>query len=212
MSVIGKGNKVMVKILEQAGGVDVYKLFKDSGAILEGHFKLTSGYHSGAYMQCASLLKYPDRAGLLADAACDMLRRDIDLRSIDTVVAPAMGGILWGYILAYRIGCRMVFTERKDGNMELRRGFDIKKGEKVVIAEDVITTGGSVKEVIKICKEMDADIKAVIAMADRNSGVDFGYPYYNMIKLDMEKYDPDDCPLCRKGVPVVYPGSRKNRE
>ena len=105
----------MIKILEQAGGVDVFKLFKDSGAILEGHFKLTSGYHSGAYMQCASLLEYPDRAGLLADAACDMLRRDIDLKSIDTVVAPAMGGILWGYMLADRIGCRMVLNQVKVG-------------------------------------------------------------------------------------------------
>lgn len=199
----------MLKVLEQAEGIDVYKLFKDSGAILEGHFQLTSGYHSGIYMQCAALLQYPDRAGILAEAACRMLDDDIGLDDIDTVVSPAMGGILWGYLLAERIGCRMIFTERKEGNMELRRGFDIKKDEKVVIAEDVITTGGSVKEVINICREKEADIKAVVGIVDRNSGVDFGYPYYNMIRLDIEKYDPDDCSLCKKGVPMVYPGSRK---
>ncbi|MCD4669753.1 MAG: orotate phosphoribosyltransferase [Actinomycetia bacterium] len=201
----------MLRVISQAEGLDVLKLFKDSGAILEGHFKLTSGYHSEAYMQCASLLKYPDRAALLADAACSMMGKEIDLKSIDTIIAPAVGGILWGYMLADSIGCRMIFTERKDGNMELGRGFDIKKGEKVIIAEDVITTGGSVKEVIKICREMGGDIKAVAVMADRNSGFDPGYPYYNMIKIDMEKYDPDNCPLCKNNIPVIYHGSRKNR-
>ncbi len=199
----------MLKIIKQAGGIDVLKLFMDSKAILEGHFKLTSGYHSGVYMQCASLLQYPERAGILADGAIDIMGADMDLEDIDTVIAPAMGGILWGYLLAQRIGCRMIFTERKDTEMVLRRGFDIKEGEKLIIAEDVITTGGSVKEVIKICEDMGGDIKAAIAIADRNAGVDFGYPYYNMISLDIEKYDPDDCPLCRSGVPVVYPGSRK---
>lgn len=199
----------MIKIISQAEGIDVYKLFKDSEAILEGHFELTSGYHSGAYIQCALLLQYPGRAGLAAQAACRILDKDIGLDNIDTVVAPAMGGILWGYLLAERIGCRMIFTERKDSNMELSRGFDIKEGERVVIAEDVITTGGSVKEVIKICQDKGACIRAVVSIVDRNSGVDFGYPYYNMLKLDMEKYSPEDCPLCKKGIPMVYPGSRK---
>ena len=100
----------MLKIIEQAGKVNVFKIFKDSGAILEGHFKLTSGYHSGVYMQCAALLQYPVEASILADAACNILERDLDLKSIDTVIAPAMGGIMWGYILAYKIGCRMIFT------------------------------------------------------------------------------------------------------
>jgi orotate phosphoribosyltransferase len=103
----------------------------------------------------------------------------------------------------------MIFTERKDGDMLLRRGFDLEKDEKVVIAEDVITTGGSVREVIGICEERGADILAIAGIVDRNSGVDFGYPYLNMIKLDIEKYHPNDCDLCKKGVPMVYPGSRK---
>lgn len=198
----------MIKVISQAGGLDVYELFRRSGAMLEGHFKLTSGYHSGIYMQCAALLQYPDRAGVLAGEAAKILDSEVGMGNIDTVVSPAMGGILWGYLLAERIGCRMIFTERKDGEMVLRRGFDLAKGEKVVIAEDVITTGGSVKEVIGICEEKGADILAVAGIVDRNSGVDFGHPYINMIKLDIEKYHPDDCRLCREGVPMKAPGSR----
>jgi orotate phosphoribosyltransferase len=199
----------MIKVISQAMGVDVYRLFRESGAILEGHFELTSGYHSGIYMQCAALLQYPDRAGVLAQAAADMLDDRIGKDNIETVVSPAVGGILWGYLLAEKLGCRMIFAERKDGKMGLRRGFDLKKDEKVVIAEDVITTGGSVKEVISICRDSGAGILAVAGIVDRNSGVDFGYPYINMIKLDIEKYSPDDCGLCKNGIPVIYPGSRK---
>lgn len=199
----------MIKVVSQASGLDVYELFRRSGAILDGHFRLTSGYHSGVYMQCAALLQYPNRAGVLAGEAVKMLDRKVGIDNIETVVSPAMGGILWGYLLAQKIGCRMIFTERKDGEMVLRRGFDLEKGEKAVIAEDVITTGGSVREVIGICEERGADILAVAGIVDRNSGVDFGYPYMNMIKLDIEKYHPDRCTLCKEGVPMVYPGSRK---
>jgi len=199
----------MTEVISQVPDLDVYGLFRESGAILEGHFELTSGYHSSVYLQCAAILQYPDRAGRVARAACRILDRDVGMHNIDTVVAPAMGGILWGYLLAQGIGCRMIFTERKEGEMQLRRGFDIKREERVVIAEDVITTGGSVKEVIGICREKKADIKAVVAMVDRNSDVDFGYPYYNMLNIDAEKYPFYDCPLCKKGAPLVYPGSRK---
>jgi orotate phosphoribosyltransferase len=199
----------MVKVLEQAGGIDALKLFRQSGAILDGHFKLTSGYHSDVYIQCAALLQYPDRAGMLAGAACNILGEQMDLSEIDTVVAPAVGGILWGYVLACRVGCRMIFAERKDGKMVLRRGFNVGKGEKIIVAEDVITTGGSVGEVIEICRKEGADIKAVAAMVDRNSGADFGYPYYSMIKIDAKKFAPDECPLCEKGEPLIYQGSRK---
>jgi len=199
----------MIKVLEQASGIDVLGMFKETEAIMEGHFELTSGYHSGVYVQCAALLQYPGKAGMLAQAACDMLDEEIGLDNIDTVVAPAMGGILWGYLLAERMKCRMIFTERKDGTMVLRRGFDLGESERVVIAEDVITTGGSVKEVIDICEGKGAAIQAISTIVDRNSGVDFGYRYLNMIKLDVEKYDPSDCLLCKKKVPMVYPGSRK---
>jgi orotate phosphoribosyltransferase len=200
----------MVKVLEQSGEIDILNLFTESGAILEGHFKLTSGYHSDVYIQCASLLQYPERSGVAADAAFNTLKDSMDLAEIDTVIAPAIGGILWGYVLASRIGCRMIFAERTDNKMTLRRGFSIGRGEKVIVAEDVITTGGSVSEVIKICTSEGADMKAVVGMVDRNSGVDFGYPYYSLVKIDAKKFAPDKCPLCKRGEPLIYPGSRKN--
>ncbi|MCK5566521.1 MAG: orotate phosphoribosyltransferase, partial [Actinomycetia bacterium] len=128
---------------------------------------------------------------------------------VDTVISPAVGGILWGYMLAFRTEKRMIFTERVDGEMQLRRGFEMKQGEKVIVAEDVITTGGSVKEVIKICEDSGAEVAGVISIVDRNSGVDFGYPYYNMLKIDIEIYEPGQCPLCSDGQEIVYPGSRK---
>ena len=199
----------MLKIIGQAEGIDVFDIFKESGAIFEGHFKLTSGLHSGVYMQCAKLLEYPDRADKLAKAAAGILSKDIDMGKVDTVVSPAVGGILWGYMLAFRTGKRMIFTERVDGEMQLRRGFEMKQGEKVIVAEDVITTGGSVKEVIKICEDSGAEVAGVISIVDRNSGVDFGYPYYNMLKIDIEIYEPGQCPLCSDGQEIVYPGSRK---
>ena len=199
----------MLKIIEQAEGIDVFNIFKESGAIFEGHFKLTSGLHSGVYMQCAKLLQYPDRADKLAKAAAGMLSKDIDIGKVDTVISPAVGGILWGYMLAFRIEKKMIFTERADGEMQLRRGFALSEGEKVIIAEDVITTGGSVKEVIKICKDRGAEVAGVISIVDRNSGVGFGYPYYNMLKIDIEIFEPEKCPMCREGREIVYPGSRK---
>ena len=199
----------MLKIIEQAEGIDVFNIFKESGAIFEGHFKLTSGLHSGVYMQCAKLLQYPDRADRLARAAAGILSKDIDIGKVDTVISPAVGGILWGYMLAFRIEKKMIFTERADGEMKLRRGFDLKSGEKVIIAEDVITTGGSVKEVIKICEDRGAEVAGVISIVDRNSGIDFGYPYYNMLKIDIEIFEPEKCPMCHKGQEIVYPGSRK---
>ena len=199
----------MLKIIEQAEGIDVFNIFKESGAIFEGHFKLTSGLHSGVYMQCARLLQYPDKADRIAEAAAGILSKDIDIEKVNTVISPAVGGILWGYMLAFRLGKKMIFTERADGGMQLRRGFSLEEGEKVIIAEDVITTGGSVKEVIKICEDNGAEVAGIISIVDRNSGVDFGYPYYNMLKIDIEIYDPGQCPMCSEGREIVYPGSRK---
>ncbi len=199
----------MLKIIEQAEGIDVFNIFKESGAIFEGHFKLTSGLHSGVYMQCARLLQYPDKADRIAKAAAGILSKDIDIEKVNTVISPAVGGILWGYMLAFRLGKKMIFTERADGGMQLRRGFGLEEGEKVIIAEDVITTGGSVKEVIKICEDSGVEVAGIISIVDRNSGVDFGYPYYNMLKINIEIYEPGQCPMCSEGREIVYPGSRK---
>ncbi|MFA5014586.1 MAG: orotate phosphoribosyltransferase [Actinomycetota bacterium] len=199
----------MLKIINQVEGLDVYRILKDTGSIMEGHFKLTSGYHSNYYLQCARLLQYPDIALKLARKALDIIKKDIDTDSIDAVVSPAIGGILWGYMLAYALGCRMIFTERKTEKMELRRGFEMDPGSKVIVAEDVITTGGSVKEVIEICRENKADVKAVISIVDRSEKLEFEYPYYYLIKLEIEKYEPSACRLCGENQPLVYPGSKK---
>lgn len=199
----------MVELLDQAGGLDVIKMLKESGSIMEGHFELTSGYHSGYYLQCARLLQFPRMAGNLAAGAVKMIGCDVNMEQVDTIVSPAIGGILWGYMLAYTIGNRMIFAERREGKMSLRRGFGLSEGERVLVAEDVITTGGSVMEVIGVCHEMGARILGVVSIVDRNSGVDFGYPYYHMIKLNIEKYEPGNCPLCKKNIKMVYPGSKK---
>ncbi|MBN2073013.1 MAG: orotate phosphoribosyltransferase [Actinobacteria bacterium] len=192
--------------------MDVLKMLKDSSSILEGHFELTSGYHSQYYLQCAGLLQFPRMAGDLAASAIRIIGDEMDTGHIDTVVSPAVGGILWGYMLAYRLESRMIFTERTgEGKMSLRRGFKLSRGERVLVAEDVITTGGSVMEVIKICEDSGAKVLAVAGIVDRNSGVNFGYPYYYMIKLNIEKYEPNNCPLCKKNIKMIYPGSKNKK-
>lgn len=200
-----------MKILSQLKEINVYNVLKESGAVLEGHFRLTSGYHSRYYLQCAKLLQYPSRISMLLDYSLKEVGESIRLEQIETVISPAMGGILFGYLLAFKLDTRMIFTERKDKAMELRRGFEIKPGEQVLIAEDVITTGGSVFEVIEICKLFKACIKGIISIVDRSEGVSFEFPYFSLIKMQIDKYSPQDCPLCLSGVELYYPGSRKQQ-
>ena len=199
----------MIKVVSQIEGLDVFKILKDTGSVMEGHFELSSGYHSNYYLQCAKLLQYPDITFKLAGEALNLISKEIDIKKINTVVSPAVGGILWGYMLAYRAGCRMIFTERKNKNMELRRGFDVREGQEVIIAEDVITTGGSVKEVIEICTDYGAKVRAVISIVDRSNNLKFECPYYYLIKLDIKNYQPSRCKLCVEKHPLEYPGSRK---
>ncbi|HEY4696333.1 MAG TPA: orotate phosphoribosyltransferase [Candidatus Hydromicrobium sp.] len=199
----------MLKVISQVEGLDIYRILKETGSIMEGHFKLSSGYHSKYYLQCAQLLQYPDIAFKLARKALELIKEDIDIENINAVVSPAIGGILWGYMIAYAAGCRMIFTERKTENMELRRGFEIKPGQEIIVAEDVITTGGSVKEVIEICRKKKAQVKAVVSIVDRSDSLKFEYPYYYLIKLEIDKYQPSRCRLCRENLPLVYPGSGK---
>jgi len=198
-----------MKVLHQIKSADVYRVLLETGAVLEGHFKLTSGFHSKFYLQCAKLLQYPDRTSYLVNAAVNEYNSAINKELVETVVSPAMGGILFGYMLGLALNRRMIFTERKEKAMELRRGFEISPGEKVIIAEDVITTGGSVFEVIEICKNAGADIRGVICIVDRSDKVEFGYPFFSLIKIQVDKYPPEECPLCRDGVDMYYPGSRK---
>lgn len=200
----------MIKVIDQIEGMDIYRILNETGAVMEGHFKLTSGNHSRYYLQCAKLLQYPDITYKLALKTIDLLQKNIDIKKLNAVISPAIGGILWGYMLAYIAGCRMIFTERKTEKMELRRGFVIEKGWDVIVAEDVITTGGSVKEVIRICEERGVVVKAVSSIVDRSAGsMKFKYPHHYLIKLHIDMYKPAECGLCRDNVPLIYPGSRK---
>jgi len=181
-------------------------IFKKSSALLDGHFLLTSGKHSAQYMQCAQVLQYPDRAAILAEG----LAASFQNKGIQTVIGPAMGGILVAHEVAKALGVRALFTERENGVMRLRRGFALSPGERVLVVEDVITTGGSVREVLAVVKEFEAIPVGVGVLVDRTGGnVDFGLPQSSIIQLNIQAFEAQECPLCAQGVPAVKPGSRK---
>lgn len=184
---------------------DILKIFKDTEALLEGHFILTSGLHSRTYFQCAKVFQYPWHAETLSrQTAANHTNQDIDL-----VISPAVGGIVFGQEVARLLGVRHIFTERKYGQMSLRRGFTIQKGERALVAEDVTTTGGSVKEVIAIAEGSGAEISAVTAVVDRSGGnVSFGVPYTSLFQMEVVNHEPENCPLCTVGHQAVKPGSR----
>jgi len=184
----------------------ILEVFREAGALLEGHFLLSSGLHSPKYLQCALVLQDPVRAERL----CSRLARAFADDRVETVVGPAMGGILVAYELARALGARAIFAEREEGRMRLRRGFRIEPGERVLLAEDVVTTGGSLREVLALVREAGAEVVGVAALVDRTSGRDpgFGMPLTALVQLDVPTHVPEECPLCREGVPVVKPGSR----
>jgi len=181
------------------------EIFKEKNALLSGHFLLSSGKHSADYFQCALILQYPDIAEKIAIEIAKQINFEID-----AVVSPAMGGIIIGQEMGRALKKRAVFTEREDGIMKLRRGFSIAPGERVLVVEDVLTTGKSSKEVIKLLEENNAKVSALACVVDRSVGkVDLGVPVFPLIKLPVEIYEPDSCSLCKQGMPVVKPGSRK---
>ena len=181
------------------------KIFKDTGALLEGHFILTSGLHSNQYFQCAKVLQYPWHAEKL----CKSLVPHFKKERLDVVVSPALGGILVGQEIARLLKIRSVFTERVEGKMTLRRGFEITEGERVLVAEDVTTTGGSAQEVADVVKAYGGNVVAVTALVDRSGGkVSFGVPYHAVVRLDVSNHKPEECPLCKAGSMAVKPGSR----
>ena len=189
----------------------VLSIFKETGALLEGHFQLTSGLHSNQYFQCAKVLQYPGHCETL----CRVLAEDARPRDVDVVIAPALGGIVVGQEVGRQLGVRTLFAERKDGVMQLRRGFEIRPGERVLVCEDVITTGGSVGEVLSLAAAAGGTIAGVSCIVDRSGGaVTFpaspGRPTAVMT-MHAVTYQPDQCPLCAQGVPVTKPGSRGNR-
>ena len=184
---------------------EVLNIFKETGALLEGHFILTSGLHSGAYFQCAKVFQYPWHGELLCSELADHFKNE----KIDLVVSPAVGGIVVGQEVARILRVRSIFLERSDGKMILRRGFEVSKGERVLVVEDVTTTGGSVKEVIDALKERGCEIVAVTAVVDRSGGkVEFGVPYFSLFQMEVVNYPQEDCPLCKSGSIAIKPGSR----
>jgi orotate phosphoribosyltransferase len=185
---------------------EVLELFEKSGALLKGHFKLSSGLHSEKYLQCALVLQYPDISEKLSEA----LAGNFSKEKIDVVIGPALGGVTLAYEVARAIGVRGLFTERQDGKMVLRRGFSISKGEKVLVVEDVVTTGGSTKEVIDLVKSFGADVVGVGSIIDRSgASIDFGAPFRPLAKVGVETFEESKCPPCKKGIPITKPGSRR---
>jgi orotate phosphoribosyltransferase len=184
---------------------DVLKIFREYSALLEGHFVLSSGLHSDRYIQCALVLQHPR----VAEQLCVELGPKLGEIGAKTVVAPALGGVIVAHEMARALGLRALFTERKDGQMTLRRGFQLEQGEPVLVVEDVITTGKSTRETVDCVEDAGGKVVGVGALVDRSGGtVAFDVPKAALITLDVKSWDPDDCPLCKAGKPAVKPGSR----
>lgn len=185
---------------------EVLAIFEENNALLTGHFKLSSGLHSERYLQCALVLQYPDIAAELSKALAAKFKKD----KVDVVVGPALGGVTLAYEVARSLGVRGLFTERQDSVVTLRRGFYIKPGEKVLICEDVVTTGKSTKEVIDVVKAAGGIVVGIASIIDRSeSPVDFGVTFASLAKVTVTTYMEGSCPLCKKGIPITKPGSRK---
>lgn len=196
--------KAKALLTESENGSDTEYLLKNEGAILEGHFKLTSGRHSNLYIEKIRLLQNP----LLAKTLCSRLAALITDDDVDCVVGPAYGGIALAFEVASILDKNFVFSQRKDGDMVIRSGFDLSEIKKAVVIEDIVTTGGSVKEVIQCLQDRNIEVIKVGALVDRSGGtVDFGVPFVSLLKLDIPTYDPEACPLCSSGIPITKPGS-----
>ena len=202
--------------------MDIKKIYMDADALLEGHFKLSSGNHSQFYLQSAKVLEDPKTAKLLAEALAKQIK-DSGLE-IDTVCAPALGGLIAGFALATALDVRSIFAERVDGVMNIRRGFEVKEGERVLMCEDIITTGGSAMEAARVVESLGGKIVGVAALANRgfckreNSDIETkancklpqDIPFYALEDFTFEMYSPDACPLCKDGSEAIKPGSRGN--
>jgi orotate phosphoribosyltransferase len=187
--------------------IDVLSLFRARGALLDGHFRLTSGLHSGGYLQSALVLQDPRDASLVGEAIAARVRH----LGAQVILSPALGGIVIGHEVARALGVRALFAERQDGRLTLRRGFALAPGERVLVIEDVVTTGGSTRETMAVAEAVGAVVVGAASIIDRSGGsADLGVPYEALERLDVPAYDPAACPLCARGIPVVKPGSRGN--
>ena len=184
----------------------VIEQFRTTGALLEGHFQLTSGLHSTVYLQCALVLQFPEKAEAFGRAIAEKYRGE----GIQLVASPAIGGIVIGHEVARALGARFVWTERESGQMTMRRGFTVAPNEKTLVVEDVITTGGSTRETVEALRQAGADVVAAASIIDRSGGsVDVGVPRMALATLKVLSVDPSVCDACKLGEPVVKPGSRK---
>jgi orotate phosphoribosyltransferase len=185
---------------------DLLEIFQRTGALLEGHFRLSSGLHSPRYLQCALVLQYPEHAERVGRA----LAAHFSAERIDAVVAPAIGGIIVAHETARALGVRAIFTEREAGVMTLRRGFSLKNDEAVLVVEDVITTGGSTRETMDAATRAGGRVVGAGSIVDRSDGaVELGVRRCSLLTLDVPSYGPSECPLCQQNIPVTKPGSRK---
>jgi len=200
--------------------MNVEQVYKDANALLEGHFLLASGNHSSRYLQSAKVMEYPKKAAELTDALAKMIRENgIEL---DTVCAPALGGVLTGYELARSLDVRSIFVEKKEGGMELRRGFEIRQGEKIIICEDIITTGGSALKAAKAIEALGGKVVAFASLANRGFCKRVGgeneakpecalpqeVPLFSLADFTFEMYAPEECPMCKEGSVAIKPGSK----
>ncbi len=182
---------------------ELLALFREKGAYLEGHFLLSSGLHSSNYMQCARILQFSSIAETLGHQIAD------GFQAPDLVLSPAVGGIIIGHEVARALGVPFLFCEREEKVFRLRRGFEIQKGQRVIVIEDVVTTGGSTRETIAVAHQTGAVLAGTGSIVDRSlDTLDFGVPFHSLLKLPLAHYKPDDCPLCRQRIPVMKPGSR----
>jgi orotate phosphoribosyltransferase len=183
---------------------DVLNLFRASGALLEGHFRLSSGLHSGGYLQCALVLQHSRNAAILGDALAAHAREV----EPTVVLSPALGGIVIGHEVARALGVRSIFAERQEARLTLRRGFALDRADRVLVVEDVVTTGLSTRETIDVAHRAGATVVGAASIIDRGAGIDLGVPYLALAKVALPAFDPAACPLCASGVPLVKPGSR----
>jgi orotate phosphoribosyltransferase len=187
---------------------EVLKLFEETGALLNGHFELRSGLHSNRFFQCAHLLQYPRISGRLCEALVEKMRAELQALEVDTVIAPAMGGITIGHEVARALDVRFIFVEKEDNVLKLRR-FKIKEGERFVIAEDVVTRGGRVQETVDIVEENGGIVAAIGILVNRSGGqAQFDAPLVSLLDIAPVTYDPSACPLCKEGIGLVHPGSK----
>jgi len=183
---------------------ELLDLYRRSGALLEGHFRLTSGLHSPGYLQCALVLQHPQHAEALGRAIAERTR---GLRPT-VVLSPALGGVVIGHEVARALGVRAIFAERQDGALMLRRGFVVAENDRVLVVEDVVTTGGSTRETIQVARAAGGHVVGAGSIVNRGTGAPLDVPYVALLEIALPTYEPDTCPLCAQGLPVIKPGSR----